>query len=144
MAGDVELVEAELLHDFELVARHRALGIRFVVGAGFGLAAAAVTAQVRANYRVVFGEARRDLRPHRVGLGKAVQQQERWARAAMAQADGDFVGLDCCQRESIEHDTLVTGHSRVAMTWKRRATRSPSSSTRVSMCSPGSMSNDCW
>ena len=107
MARDVELFEAELLHDFELVARHRALGIGFVVGAGLGLAAAAVAAQVGANDGVVLGEPRRDLRPHRVGLGKSVQQQEGRTGTAMPQADGDFVGLDCCQRESIEHDTLV-------------------------------------
>ena len=107
MAGHEELLEAELLHDLELVARHGALGIGFVVGARVGLAAAAVAAQVGANDGVVFGEARRHLRPHGVGLGKSVQEQEGWTRSAVPQADGDFVGLDCCQRESIEHDTLV-------------------------------------
>ena len=108
MARDVELLEAELLHDLDLVARHGALGIGFVIGAGLGLAAAAVAAQVRANNRVVLGEPRRDLRPHGVGLRKAVQQQEGRTGTAMTQADGDFVGLYCRQRESIEHDTLVT------------------------------------
>jgi hypothetical protein len=95
VAGDVELFEAELLHDRELVARHGALRIGLVVGARGGFAAAAVAAQVGADDGVVFGEARRDLRPHRVGLGKPWQEQ-RGTRPAVSQADGDFVGLDCC------------------------------------------------
>ncbi len=106
VAGDEEFFEAELLHDLDLVARHRALRIGLVIGAGLGLAAAAVAAQVRANNRVVLGEPRRDLRPHGVGLGETVQQQQRRTGAALAQADGDFVGLYVFELKSIEHGTL--------------------------------------
>ena len=107
MAGDVKSFEAELLHDRDLVTRHGALGIGLVIGRGLRLAAAAVAAQIRANNRVVFGEARRDLRPHGVGLRKAVQQQQWRTGTAGAQANGDFVGLYMLERKSIEHGAPV-------------------------------------
>src|SRR6201999_3788638 len=104
---DEELLEAETLHDFELIPRHRALRVRLVIRARFRLAAAAVAAQVGANNREVLRESRGDLRPHRVGLGESVQQEQGWAGAALAQADRHFVGLYVLQRKSIEHDPLV-------------------------------------
>jgi hypothetical protein len=77
MSRDVEAIEAQLLHDCDLVARHGALGIRFVIGAGGRFAAAAVPAQVGTDDRVMVRKARRDLRPHRMRLGKAVQEEQR-------------------------------------------------------------------
>src|SRR4029078_8963910 len=81
-----EFLEAEFLHQLDLVTRHRALGIRFVVGARLGLAGSAVAAQVGTNNRVVLRESRRDLRPHGVRLREAVEQEQRGAGSAMSQA----------------------------------------------------------
>jgi CheY-like chemotaxis protein len=58
VAGAVEPLEAQGLHDFDLVARHGALGIGFVIGAGVGLAAAAIAAQVGADHGEAFRQPR--------------------------------------------------------------------------------------
>src|SRR5688572_7036389 len=108
MTGDGEVLEAEFFHQRDLVARHGALGIGLVVGAGVGFAAATVAAQVRTNHREVLRQTRRHFGPHGMGLRETVQQQQWWTGTAAAQADGNFVGLYDLELESIEHGTLVS------------------------------------
>jgi hypothetical protein len=76
-----ELVESEFAHHQHLVPRHRALRVRLMIVAARGLAAVAVAAKVGEDYGVMFGEYRRDVMPHDVGLRVAVQQQYRAAVA---------------------------------------------------------------
>ena len=89
-----ELVEAELAHDEDLVAGHRALGVRLVVMAARGLAAVAVAAQVGEDYGVVFGEDGGDVMPHDVGLRVTVEEQYRGAGAAGEGVDSYSVGRE--------------------------------------------------
>ena len=72
-----ELVEAEALHDLDLVERHRALRVVRVVLAVGRLAAVAVAAQVGHDHRVVLRELRRDEAHRHVRLRRAVHQEER-------------------------------------------------------------------
>jgi len=82
-----ELVEAEALHDLDLVERHRPLRVVGVVLAVWRLAAVAVAAQVGHDHRIVLGELGRD-QPHRdVRLRRAVHQQQRRPRAGVHQVD---------------------------------------------------------
>jgi hypothetical protein len=71
-----EPVVPERRGEADHVGAHRALGVdvgrrRLRLGAG------AVPAQVRADHRVTLGEERRDVPPHRAGLGEAVQEDDR-------------------------------------------------------------------
>jgi len=89
-----ELVEAELAHDEDLVAGHRALGVRLVVMAARGFAAVAVAAQVGEDYGVMFGEDGGDVMPHDVGLRVTVEEQYRGAGAAGEGVDSYSVGRE--------------------------------------------------
>ena len=72
---DGELLEAELAHDFDLVLRHRALGVARVIVAFGRLAAVAVAAQVRRDDGEALRERRRDVSPFEMRLRPALQQQ---------------------------------------------------------------------
>ena len=87
VADDGELVEAEALHDLDLIERHRALRVVGVILAVRRLAAVAVAAQVGHDDRVVLRQVGRD-EPHRdVRLRRAVHQQQRRAGAGVHQVD---------------------------------------------------------
>ena len=101
--GDEERLEPELAHHRDLVARHRPLRVRRVVGRGRRLRAVAVAAQIGRHHREVARQARRHLVPHHVGLRMAVQQQERRPAAAMAHADRRLAGVDHRELEAGEH-----------------------------------------
>ena len=58
LADDREPVEAEVLHDVDLVLRHRALRIVRMIGQALRLAAVAVAAQVAGDDGEVLGELR--------------------------------------------------------------------------------------
>ena len=89
VAAQEEGVEPQVAHGVHQVLRLRPLGVVEVVGAALGLAAVAVAAQVRRDYREVLRQPRRDLVPHGMRLRVTVQQQERRAAAALHQVD-DF------------------------------------------------------
>src|SRR6202030_4746152 len=77
VAGGEELAVAEILHDFDLVLRHRAERIVDVVlAAVFGSDAVAVTPQIRRDDVKTLGEAPCDLAPGDMGEWIAVQQQQ--------------------------------------------------------------------
>ena len=77
LADDGEALEAEVLHDVDLVLRHRALRVVRVVGQALRLAAVAVTAQDRGDDREALGERGRDVAPRVQRQRRAVQQQQR-------------------------------------------------------------------
>ena len=68
-----------------------------------GLGAVAVAPQVRGDDREAFGQERRDLMPHRMRLGVAVEQQDRGAVAAHDQRDFCARGLYPSALEALEH-----------------------------------------
>ena len=70
-------IEAEMLHHFNLIKRHRALRIVGMIFAIGRLAAVAVSAKVGSNHRVLSREFRSDNPPGDVRLRCAVQQQKR-------------------------------------------------------------------
>ena len=81
VAGDREVREAQPLHDDRHVARHGALRVGRMVQRGRRAAASPVAAKIGADHGEVAGQQRRHAAPHEVGLWKAVQQQDRGARA---------------------------------------------------------------
>ena len=75
VAGGEELAVPELLHDFDLVLRHRAERIIDVVLAAFlGPDAVAIAAQIGGDDMEPLGEAAGDLMPGDMGQRVAVQQ----------------------------------------------------------------------
>ena len=103
VAEQRELIVAELRHQRDHVAGHRALGVRRVVGSRRRLGGLAVAAQVRAHDRVGGREHRRHPVPGRVRAGMAVQQHERRAGAAVAHAQLRIADVDPLEREAFEH-----------------------------------------
>ncbi len=104
MAGDKEFAIAELLHDLDLVLRHRPERIVDVVFAAIvGADAVAIAAQISGHDMKALGQSAGDLAPGGVGQRIAVQQQQRRAVAAMAQIDPRARGLDLGPREPFEH-----------------------------------------
>ena len=108
MAGDGEAGEPQPPHDGDDVSRHRALGVRRVVGGRHGTAALAVAAQVRADDGEVASQPRRDLAPHEVRLGESVQQHERRPRSVHPDGELRFAGLDLELLELIHRQ--LSGH----------------------------------
>ena len=107
MPGDGEALEAELAHEGDLVARHGPLGIGLVIGRRRRLGAVAIAAQIRRDHGEVPRQPGRDSVPHDMGLGMAVQQQQRRAGPAMAQPDVDLAGLDGGEGEAFEHGRVL-------------------------------------
>src|SRR5262249_51921795 len=88
-----EASKPELVHDGDHVARHCSFCVgRMVSGRGWA-AAAAIAAQIGADHLEAASQQGGDLAPHQVGLWKAVQQQERRARAARTNKDRRLTGL---------------------------------------------------
>jgi len=94
VAGDEEALVPEARHELDHVARHRALRVGAVLRGGRRLERPAIAAQVRADDAVAARERRCDLVPHRVRLRVAVQEKERRALAAAAQAQPPRRHLD--------------------------------------------------
>ena len=92
VAGEKEALITERRHDLEHVAAHGAEAEVDILRAGLGQRAVAVAAQVRQDDVIVLRKLRRDLVPADVILRIAVQQQQRRAGAAVAQADGGAAG----------------------------------------------------
>jgi hypothetical protein len=101
--GHSKPLEAELAHHLNLVAGHGPLGVRLVVRGCGRLAAPAVAAQVGGDHGELLRQPRRHGVPHHVGLRVPVEQQERRAAPAMADADHRLPGIDQRELEPIEH-----------------------------------------
>src|SRR6516225_826976 len=104
VSGDKELAVAELVHDLDLVLRHRPERIIDVVFAGVIWAdAVAITAQIGCDDMKTLGQAWGDLVPGDMGQRDAVQQPQRRAVAAVPQMDSCAAGLDFRAGEALEH-----------------------------------------
>src|SRR5260370_18959085 len=86
--GDEEFAVAELLHDLDLVLRHRPEGIVDIIFAAvFGAYAVAIAPEIGSDHMKMLGQPRRDLMPGDMGQGIAVQQQQRRAVAPVPPKD---------------------------------------------------------
>jgi hypothetical protein len=111
MAGDGEALVAEVRHQREDVARHRALGVRRVVGGGRRAARLAVAAQVGADDGVALGQQRR----HAVARSCACADGRgagppAGRRQPVANADRRVTRVDALEREAVEEHAF--DHSR--------------------------------
>ena len=77
MGKDMESGMAQVVHQRDLIPRHRTKGEVAVMGNGI-----AITAQVRQDHAMGAGQFACDPVPHRMGLRIAVQQQDRIALPA--------------------------------------------------------------
>jgi len=75
MACDAEPFKAKPPHHSNHVAGHSALRIRLMIFSRLWTAAAPVTTQIGTDHAELLCQDGRDLTPHQVRLGKAVQQQ---------------------------------------------------------------------
>ena len=100
MTHDGKPVEAEMLHQIDLVLRHGALGIVDVVLAVLGLAAVAVAAQVRRDDGVFLRQFRRHAKPRQVGQRGAVDQEQGRAAATDHRVQRRAAGPDLLHPEA--------------------------------------------
>ena len=101
VAGHHEALEAELLHDLDLVLGHPAKGIVAVIRQPARLATVAVAAQVGDDDGEVLGQPRGDESPVDVRQRVAVQEEERRAGASDDAVIGD-AGIAGRQVEAAE------------------------------------------
>src|SRR5258708_33762517 len=102
--GDEEFAVAELLHDLDLVLRHRPEGIVDIIFAAvFGAYAVAIAPEIGSDHMKMLGQPRRDLMPGDMGQGIAVQQQQRRAVAAVPQMDLRAAPHHLPPGETLEH-----------------------------------------
>ena len=120
VADDVEAEEAERLHHFGHVERHRALGVVGVPRHAARLGRIAVAAQVGADHCVVACERRGDLVPHRVRLRIAVKQQHGCAFTTPCNMDRGAAGADVA---GLEAGKKIHSNSSAAATLRSSATR---------------------
>src|SRR5260370_6529002 len=101
---DEEFAVAELLHDLDLVLRHRPEGIVDIIFAAvFGAYAVAIAPEIGSDHMKMLGKPRRDLMPGDMGQGIAVQQQQGRAVAAVPQMDSRAARHDLRPGETLEH-----------------------------------------
>jgi hypothetical protein len=109
VAGDGEPVESDRGHRLDLVEGHRALAVGRVVGRRRRAERVAVAREVGGHHGVAFGEQGRDRMPHQLGLGIAVQEQDRRAAPADLRADRPARGGDVLVLEAGERPSAVEG-----------------------------------
>src|SRR5215216_7730164 len=83
-----------------------------VVGRRLRLRGVTVAPEVCRDDGELAGEPRGDLVPHGVGLGVAVEQQERRATATVADPNLRLACIDHRRLEPLEHPSALTGSSR--------------------------------
>jgi len=89
VAGHHEALEAELLHDVDLVLGHAPERVVAVIGQAARLTAVAVATQVRSHDREALGQPGRDQPPVDVRERVAVEQEQRRPSASDHAVDGD-------------------------------------------------------
>jgi hypothetical protein len=113
MADDGEAIVAERSHQRDAVARHRAFRVRLVIPRRRRLRRLAIAAKVRADDGVAGREERRGAVPGGVRPGVPVQEEDRRAGSAVANAKNGLARVDPVERESREERLLVTVHATV-------------------------------
>ncbi|MGY4433584.1 hypothetical protein ACVWWO_006061 [Bradyrhizobium sp. F1.13.1] len=94
VAGKREVHVAEALHRLDHGLGHRALAVGDVQRIALGHVGPAIAGQIGDDQREPVGQLRRDAVPHHVGLGEAVQQQQRRSLAADAGEDAAEGSVD--------------------------------------------------
>ncbi|MEY9460959.1 hypothetical protein ABH973_001372 [Bradyrhizobium ottawaense] len=94
VAGQREVHVTEPLHHLHHRLGHRALAVGDVQRIALGHVGPAIARQIGDDQREVLGQLRRDLVPHHMGLGEAVQEQQRRPAAADAGEDPAEGGVD--------------------------------------------------
>src|SRR4029077_4907733 len=87
MAREEEPLMPKTVHYLEHVLGQCRRAVVDVIGTGVGQRTVTVTAQIGENYVIAFGQPRGYTKPRRVVLRIAVEEQQRRARTAMAQAN---------------------------------------------------------
>jgi hypothetical protein len=106
--NDTEAAEAKLIHDRNLVACHGSFGIvrrRSLLWT----TAFAVSTQIGRDDRIILGKNRRYAVPGNVGLGIAMQQQQRWPVASDEAGDSRLAGFNIVPLKLVEHDSTPKG-----------------------------------
>ena len=93
MARNREAVEAKPRHDGRHVLGHCTFRIWRVIRTGGRTGAAPISAKIGADHGEVLCEQRRNVPPHQMRLGKAVQQEKRRTRAGPAYENSRFLRL---------------------------------------------------
>ena len=124
VAGDREAFMAERGHRLHLVGGQRALGMRGVIGGRHRPERRAVAGEIGGDDREALGQPRRHGVPHEVGLGIAVQQQQRRSTATDTSEDHTALGLQLVVGEVLEHGPLSScsvrcGGTRSPGRWRR-------------------------
>jgi hypothetical protein len=101
--SDGEPLETHLSHHLDLVASQLAHRVRAVVVGALGLPAVAVPSQVGGDDRELLGQRGRHPMPHEMGLGDAVQKEQRRTLAATTAVDGRLADSDVERLEALEH-----------------------------------------
>ena len=109
VTGDRERLEAERRHHLDLVAGGGSFRVRRVVGVRGRFAAVAIAPEIGGDHGEPLGEPGCDLVPDDVGLGIAVQQQQRRTGAAVNGVDRRPAGVDVDRGESLEHVAPLPG-----------------------------------
>lgn len=92
MADDGEPFVAQLAHEPDHIAGHGAVAVDLVLGVRLGLGGLAITPQVWAHHGVAGrDQQRRDEVPRRMRARVAMDQDHRWAIAAVSDPQGDIV-----------------------------------------------------
>jgi hypothetical protein len=101
VTGDREPAVAERRHHLDLVQRQRAFRIVDEIVAGRRLRAVAIAAQIGHDDGEILRQARRHLAPPHMGLGIAVEQQQRRPAAAGTLSILPFLGFPFDVKSSI-------------------------------------------
>ena len=103
VAGHEKRLETQGPHDLDLVLGHGAFRVCGVgiVAERFGTVA--VATQIGHHHREALGQPGSDLVPHDVGLGIAVQKQERRPGTAVHGVDDGAIGLNVGRAKTLEH-----------------------------------------
>ena len=103
MAGDCKLLEAEMPHQCNAVARLGALRRAAVVGGIKRFGRLAKPTQVRANHGMRPGQKRRHLVPGGVRARVAMQQQKGWPASAMPDSESSVLKINVVEFELLKH-----------------------------------------
>jgi hypothetical protein len=127
--GEPEAGKAERAHELDHVLGRGPLAIGCVLRARGRLAAVAIAAQIGAHHGATLGEHGRDAVPHGMGLGIAVQKQERRSRAADPRPDRGRARRDVAKVEALEHACPPSGCIRVIVPIGSRKSTAPGSAS---------------
>jgi hypothetical protein len=112
-----EALVAQRGHDLDLILRHRALEVVDMILAAVRLAAVAVAAQVGGHHRVILRQLHRHVRPGKVRLRRAMQQQHRRSRATDERVDDGAAGVQVADFEVGKQPFVEVGLLRTQRRW---------------------------